>query len=84
MPKIAPSRYEESAKALVKVIKIGLLRKDLLPKDLHKRKIINQSTMYLHLREPGQFNYAELWKLFDILGATDDEILQAFGRGGTS
>lgn len=84
MPKIKLSLYEESAKFLVRSIKIGMVRKDWLPKDLHKHKIINKSTMYLHMREPEQFNYSELFKLFNVLGVTDDEILRAFGRGGTS
>lgn len=85
MPKLKPlGLYADRKETVKRIIGAGMKRKALKADDLERRKIMNRNTYFKRKREANTARLGELWDLDRVIGFTDNEILQMFGRGGTN
>lgn len=80
MPKLKISENEMGNRALVGFIKNGMCRRGKPEIDARLLMGVSESTYYKRKRNPEDITLGQLRKIFSGLGATDELILEVFGR----
>lgn len=73
MPKVVLTKEDPRKAEIRSVIAGGLARHQINKQDLSKKTGINYSTLNAHLRNPEDMRMGEIWKILDVIKASDDE-----------
>lgn len=80
MPKLRMNENEMGNRALIGFIKSGMCRKGKPEIDARLLMGVSESTYYKRKRSPDDITLGQLRKIFSGLGATNNLILEVFGR----